>query len=108
MKLFLMLLVIAAQKPISLDVTPHVLFAGREVRITCRVMRNALNREVQWGFENYLSDTRQLDGEDSRITWEAWFPHMPCDPGRAFCQVKRADSTYGYVSQNVEVAGCEP
>ncbi len=106
--LLLIALTLASADKVRLDVNPLVLQSGGTVRVTCRVPRHALNREVVWGFENYLADTRQLDGEESRITWEAFFTHMPCDAGNAFCEVKRADGTKARLTQHVEIAGCEP
>lgn len=100
-----LILILAADDP-KLTVSPRVLMAGNTVRMTCRVPRHPDNRLVQWGFSDYLNSTRDLEGERSPITWEAYFNHVPCDPGIAYCAVVRANGKVLQTTERVEVAGC--
>ena len=89
-----------------LTVYPHVVFAGHGVRVTCRVPRHDTNRAVSWGFEHWTSTTRQLDGAQSRMTWETIYNHVPCNPGRAFCAVERVGGRTTYTTAPLRVVGC--
>jgi len=91
----------------TLTVYPRVVQPGASIRLTCRVPRHKSNRAVTWGFDNWTSTTRQLDGVYARVTWESVFDHVPCDPGRAFCEVWRVEARNQRVSQEVIVVGCD-
>lgn len=92
---------------VSIKVLPRVVMAGGAMRITCKVPRRAENRKLAAGIANYTSTERQLDGEESRITWEFLFDHMPCGVGPAFCAVSGTDRDQ-LATQPIEIAGCEP
>lgn len=92
---------------VTIHLYPNVIFAGQAARITCRVRPDHDNRGLQMGFTDYLSDGFQLDGEDSRITWQATFEHIPCNPGDAFCAVTRRTGLK-MVHMTLAVHGCDP
>lgn len=106
--LLLLLMPAILVAPNNLEVVPRVILRDGDARVTCRVPRDAANRAVTWGFEDYLADTRPLEGEDSRITWEAWFVHIPCESGDAFCRVVRSDGKVAEIKRSVVHAGCDP
>jgi len=92
----------------TLNVYPPGLVVGHGVRVTCRVPRHEANRQVTWGFEDWTTSTRQLDGDAAPITWQMLLNHVPCEPGPAFCIVARADGSRAIrVTQNVVVLGCD-
>ena len=105
--MLILVLLATLSDTVVLTVYPHVVMAGYSVRITCRVPRHAANRTVAWGFEHWTSTARQLDGLDAPITWQSTWAHVPCDPGRAFCAVERADGQHTYRTSSLLVAGCE-
>lgn len=83
-----------------------VLLSGNDLRVTCRVPRDAENRAVTWGLADYSLSTRQLDGADARVTWETTFHHVPCDPGLAICEVEKASGQVEHVEREIIVGGC--
>ncbi len=90
--LVLFLLVTApSDEKLTIRVTPTTLFGGGAIRLTCRVPRDPDNRRLEYGVEGYTSSERQLDGEASRVTWDALIDHVPCGVERVFCEVTRAD-----------------
>lgn len=105
-RLLLLWAILGAPSNPQLAVMPRVMMRGAAARVTCRVARDPANRRVIWGFSDYLADERQLDGDASRVTWEALFEHLPCDPGDAFCRVIRADGSRRETRLAVEVAAC--
>lgn len=107
MRVLLILIILSTADAVRLEVHPSVLMKGATARLVCRVPPYSENRRVRWGFSEYLVDERQLDGEKSRITWEAFFDHMPCEPGEAFCEVFRNDGRSTRVRQTIQVVGCE-
>ena len=74
----------------TLTVVPAVIQAGQSVRLTCRVPRQAANRAVIWGFDNWTQSSRSLDGDQAPITWQAHYDQVPCESGQPFCIVVRA------------------
>ena len=101
-----LLLMGAAEDPM-LSVFPHATIVGGNVRITCRVPRNPRNRVVVYGFRDWTTTSRQLDGESSRITHQILLQGVPCDPGELFCAVLRADGKDRLVVVPFTVVGCE-
>ena len=90
---------------ISIDVTPAVLFEGAAVRITCRVEPDANNRYLEWGLNDYRSSRVELEGADARRTHEWVITRVPCDPGAAFCRLRRVDEHDGeQVSREIQVS----
>lgn len=75
----------------DLRVYPRAVLVNQAVRLTCRVPRHADNRRVTWGLELVTSSSRDLEGENSPITFEALVEHVPCEPGAAFCEVIRVN-----------------
>jgi len=71
------------------------------------VPRDERNRRLEVAVLGYTSSTRQLDGEDSRITFEFPFAHIPCGVEEVACQVIGTDGSK-IARQRVEVKGCEP
>jgi hypothetical protein len=101
------LILLATDNP-QVSVSPRVMMAGSAVRVTCRVPRHSANRSVTWGFTDWTTSTRQLDGESSMITWTLELKRVPCDPGEAFCVVARVGARQPErASSHVEVAGCD-
>lgn len=76
---------------VSIKATPQALMAGGAVRVTCRVPRDPSNRGLTMGLPGYLDDFVQLDGEDSRITHERTYDHVPCEVDEARCVLVRED-----------------
>ena len=104
--LLTMLLVVESATAPTLAVYPRVVFAGSGVRVQCRVPRHTDNRAVTWGFTDWTSLGRQLDGADAPITWAYTFNDVPCDPGLAFCRVERVRGAAILMTQSLTVAGC--
>ena len=104
--LLTMLLVVESAIEPTLAVYPRVVFAGSGVRVQCRVPRRAEHRSVTWGFTDWTSLGRQLDGADAPVTWAYTFDHVPCDPGFAFCRVERVRGAAIVITQSLTVAGC--
>ena len=104
--LLMMLLVVESATAPTLTVYPRVVFAGSGVRVQCRVPRDVDNRNVMWGFTNWTSTSRQLNGANAHVTWESVFSPVPCDPGEAFCVVERAQGSVRTATQSLTVAGC--
>ena len=103
----LALIGVAAAEDPMLSVFPHATIVGGNVRITCRVPRNPRNRVVVYGFKDWTTTSRQLDGEDSRITHQILLEGVPCDPGELFCTVLRADGKDRQVVVPFTVVGCD-
>ena len=104
--LLMILLVVESATEPTLTVYPRVVFAGSGVRVQCRVPRHEANRTVTWGFTEWTSRERQLDGASAPITWTYTFNHVPCDPGLAFCRVERVRGAAILMTQSLTVAGC--
>lgn len=104
--LLVVIMLIAAQEP-TITVSPRVMFVGADVRVTCRVPRHPDNRALKIGFEFWTTKFIQLEGEQSRITFDFYLRGILCDPGRAFCLVSRPNETL-QVTTNVVVTGCDP
>lgn len=98
---------LALSRPV-VTVTPSVIFAGGTVRVTCRVPRDARNRSVTLGLDPVTSSAHQLDGEDSRVTWDLLVTHVPCEAERAFCVVTQVNPA-GRITLETPliVAGCD-
>lgn len=111
MKAVLLAVVIAltASTPprVSIKVTPQVVMAGGAIRVTCIVPRDARNRELEVGVYPYLSESRQLDGDAARVTWEFLFEHIPCAAERAVCLLHTQGIGDAFKEAPVQVAGCD-
>lgn len=103
----LLIAVLAAASSTTIQVYPRVLQAGGEVRLTCRVPRNAANRKLRAGFDQWTAYERDLEGEDAPVTWDRWFHHVPCAPGDAFCEVTTATGRTTRLVLPVNVIACE-
>lgn len=106
MKLFLMTLVLVLTAPeVRIDVMPRVVMVGASIRLTCKVAPHPDNRELQMGFDNWTESTRQLEGDRAPITYQFIRDRVPCDPGDAYCLLKRTND--GIIAKtSIEVRGC--
>jgi hypothetical protein len=96
----------AVPQRVSIRVSPLVLMAGGALRVTCVVPRDARNRQLSVALSDYTSSSRQLDGDQARITHEFIFSHVPCVVEDAACQVVGTDGSL-IAKQHIEVVGCE-
>lgn len=103
----LITMIIGSDTTVTLTVYPRVVLAGSGVRVQCRVLRHESNRAVTWGFTEWTSTSRQLDGATARITWESTYDHVPCEPGAAFCAVERVGKPPIVLTRTLVVTGCE-
>lgn len=99
---------VAEDRRVSIKVSPHVVMADQAVRVQCRVVRDPANRGLFIGLSPYTSSFEQLDGEQSRVTWEETYAHVPCDVTGAFCDLRAVNSGPIVVREAVTVAGCVP
>lgn len=104
--LFVVLGLLSAGPRVSVAVHPSVVRVGGDVRVTCRAPRDARNRWLVVGIERYTSSGRQMDGEDSPITYEITFHQVPCGAGAGYCQLVGDDRKVIEVSAPLLVAGC--
>lgn len=94
---------------LAIRIMPSIVSPGGDLRLTCRVPRDARNRWLEYGIVDYAPGSfRQLDGEQARITWETLIPKIPCGSGPAYCAVHRNDQSSDLVSADFLVVGCEP
>lgn len=98
---------IAGAKPVSVSVYPSVIMAGGELRLRCRIAPHPDNRLLEYGIQNVASSQRDLDGDQSRLTWEAPYPHIPCDAGSAYCAIYRINAGWLESRQPFTIAGCD-
>ncbi len=70
-----------------LKTSAQVIAEYGSVQLTCHVPRNTENRWVELGIEGYRSSTIPLEGENSAMTHQIWFLHVPCGIGAAYCNV---------------------
>ena len=99
---------VIAERMVSVSVMPRVVMAGNTIRLTCKVPQHPDNRLLDYGVANYREHSqRQLDGEHSRMTWEAYVDHVPCVADAVYCAVLRADGQWHTDSVPLEVAGCD-
>lgn len=84
------------------------MFAGDGVTVICTVPRHEANRRVQAVLANYTSSERQLEGENSPVTFRFEFRHVPCDTDGAACIL--TDNLGGQASATtpMDVKGCDP
>lgn len=98
-----LLVTVAAEAPVRINVNPYVLFEGGSVRLRCSVPRQAANRKLTWGIEFYRSSEIQIDGEDSQVTHEWLIQNVPCGSGPAFCRLQRAGERDALVTQAISI-----
>lgn len=65
-----------------------------DTTLTCTVPRDASNRLLSYGVADYYLSEQPLEGLNSRITFQAALPKLPCEgddvyPVLAFCSVTR-------------------
>lgn len=84
----------------------QVVMSGGTILVTCKVPRNVNNRTLRFGVDGYSTSTKQLDGDQARVTWQMFVEHMPCDIGPAFCEVVTAGGRVDRVELPVTVAAC--
>ena len=92
---------------VTMIVSPRVIWVGSSVRVQCRVIRHAANIAIMWGFTDWTSTTRQLDGVTDPLVWERTFDRIPCQPGPAFCHLYRRGERDVDIQRSVMVAGCD-
>jgi hypothetical protein len=92
---------------LTIQVSPVNLMEGGTVRIMCRVEPHADNRTIEAGVGEYMRSARQLDGADSKRTFEFWFKSVPCGTGQAFCVVYQTRGRTTIQQRALTVAGCE-
>lgn len=102
----LSLFLLAAER-LTIRLSSPALLPGGFERVTCRVPRDAANRNLSIGLTNYTSSDFQLDGEESRITFQVDFPHVPCEATSAYCLVTRNDASVLRVQQAITIAMCD-
>ena len=78
-----------------------------QVRVTCRVARHPDNRLLVIGIENYTSSDFQIEGENSRITFERWFTHIPCEATGAYCDLHDNHERHEVMRLSLTIVGCE-
>lgn len=87
----------------TIRVVPSFVMEGHDLHIRCRVPPRADNIAVAWGVTDYLMSSRQLDGDQAPVTWESWFPHIPCEADEAVCAVFRTQRRSHVVRQSFTV-----
>lgn len=92
---------------VTVSLYPRIVQVGAAMRMTCRVPRQPDNRRLLYGVVNFRDSERQLEGENSQVTWEVFVDHVPCEIGKAYCTVVRSDGTYETSTLQPVVAGCE-
>lgn len=98
---------VAEPARVKIKVTPQVVMVGGAIRVTCTVPRDARNRELEVGVGFYARESRQLDGEAARVTWEFVFEHIPCVADRAVCLVHSQGLGDAFQDAPINVAGCD-
>ena len=73
-----MLLMIILSTALTLKVSQSVCMAPCDARVIVRVEPEDANRNLKVEVDGPMatSTERQLDGKESRITWEFWFKHL--------------------------------
>lgn len=92
---------------VTMSITPRVMQPGSAMRITCSVPRHPENRWLTIAVPEYVSSTRQLDGEDEKITHTFYVDHMPCGVNVAVCDVVDNLGKHYTATTQFTVAGCE-
>ena len=92
---------------VTLQVSPKSFMAGSDVRVMCRVEPHADNRTIEAGIGEYMRSARQLDGADSKRTFEFWFKRVPCGAPVAYCVVHQTRGRYEVKQQQLTIAGCD-
>lgn len=97
---------LASEAPVRAAVQPPLLMKGGAVRVTCTVPRHPDNRRLDVMLPGYTESSRTLDGEDSRVTWEFVFTHIPCEVETAVCRVVRITGAAN-ARAPISVQGCD-
>ena len=95
---------------IRLSRTVYMAGSGASIAIYCRVEKNENNRKLWWGFVDYTSSERQLEGESAAVNYGPFLysqPDLDCGTATAFCEVGRADGKHFIAKQDVEITGCQ-
>ena len=100
-------LILNAADRLTINVNPRFVQANGYLRLTCRVPRQAENRQLRYGIVNYMESGRDLEGENAKITWEAPFDHVPCGSSEAYCTVIRNDGTRDRAVMQFLMIGCD-
>ena len=105
MRLILVAITLGLSAPeVRIDVLPRVMMAGASIRLTCRVTPHPDNRELSMGFTNWTESVRQLEGADAPIIHQITRGPVPCDPGEAYCRLKR--TTEGIIAKTTIEVTC--
>lgn len=104
---FALALVLLSAAHVSIRVKPQVIFHDTSFWLTCLVPPDSRNRVLDYGVVDFREHSqRQLDGLQSRITWQFLIEHVPCDVGPAYCQVGRSDGSWERAIADIQIAGC--
>lgn len=98
-------LALLAPDRLRVSVSPSVMLAGRSVRVTCHLPKDASNRWLRFGIEGWTQSLRQVDGEDAPMTWSLELSPVPCGVEQAFCEATRTACVERATTRLV-VAGC--
>lgn len=98
---------LGAADAVKIKLSGAAVFAGQALRITCSVARHPNNRWVEFGIVNFRSSGQSIEGEDSMVTYQYTFTHVPCEAGPAYCAVQTSDGKTQVAQQPFRVLNCE-
>ena len=79
---------------VSVVVYPQVVLEGHQVRIECRVARDARNRWLEWGLDQGDSSGRQVEGESGPVVFTQLFRADCLSPLKAYCHLTTTDRVW--------------
>lgn len=88
---------------VSVRVAPNVLSPGGSLTVTCKVPKDARNRQLEIAIVGYTSHIEPLNGEDAPSVRQMVFTRVPCGVDEAWCVVNNED----VAKAKFLVGGCE-
>ena len=101
--IILLSFLLAQGSGMKLDLFPTVVQQGGAVRWRCEVPRDPENRGLRGGFA-YRTFGETMDGAAAPRVYQRIFSDVPCDPGNAFCEVKKSDDRVIRITAQVVVS----
>lgn len=88
---------------VSVRVSPNVLSPGGSLTVTCKVPKDARNRQLEIAIVGYTSHIEPLNGENAPSVRQMVFTRVPCGVEEAWCVVNGED----VAKAKFMVGGCE-
>lgn len=88
---------------VSVRVAPNVLSPGGSLTVTCKVPKDARNRQLEIAIVGYTSHIEPLNGAGAPSMRQMVFTRVPCGVDEAWCVVNNED----VAKAKFLVGGCE-